>query len=597
MSADNEPLRAYQSHLSEEFAEKSKALFDGLVSASGVDAESNRATIARLRSLEYALAGSCSKRSLWRIAQVLLIVAIVAGFLVMFAAIGMATQAQGSQPSKPVTAIATGATGFFAAVGFIWLLLRKVHPRLRVLTELVGDQSAAIEAAKSEAQMQMAPLNRRFDWDMSLRIIQEVLPEVRIDPYFTIARLEDFRRNYGWSDAFHTDKSILHAISGTLHGNPFVLVETRVFSWGKRTYSGTKSISWTTTEMYTDAKGKLRTREVTKHTTLYASLEKDFPQYATDKRLIFGTASAPDLSFQRTPSSIDAAGSGIVHRWQFRGEVRRLREEARRDLKRVLVSNLEFEVYFGAHDRNHPQQFRLLFTPLAQEQLVKLLRDRKSGFGDSFNFAKSGCINTIRCRHMADFDFVDHPARFVDIELEAARRRFLDHSKEYFRRFYFSIAPFLAIPLYCERHAPPLETSGENQRISCFWEHEAVANYRGMDQFQHRDCVTQSLLHARLESRGTVHVTAKGFRRVERTTSVEVFGPDGKFHKVPVHWDEYLPVEKVTVMQVREAPKLTAENHALRLQKGDDWAEARRSARDARGPVEFRRRMLSWIPK
>ena len=36
----------------------------------------------------------------------------------------------------------------------------------------------------------------------------------------------------------------------------------------------------------------------------------------------------------------------------------------------------EFEVLFGAQNRNNEVQFRLLFTPLARKQLLALMKDK-----------------------------------------------------------------------------------------------------------------------------------------------------------------------------------------------------------------------------
>ena len=60
-------------------------------------------------------------------------------------------------------------------------------------------------------------------------------------------------------------------------------------------------------------------------------------------------------------------------------------------------------------------------------------------------------------------------------------------------------------------------------RRSSFWEHEALANFWGQDQFKHPSCVTNC-------------------RTVQRLTYVSKYGGDGRWHNVPVYWDEYLPV-------------------------------------------------------
>ena len=64
------------------------------------------------------------------------------------------------------------------------------------------------------------------------------------------------------------------------------------------------------------------------------------------------------------------------------------------------MGNSEFEVLFGATNRNNEVQFRLLFTPLAQKQLLGLMKDKEIAFGDDFNFIKRNKINIIIPDHL-----------------------------------------------------------------------------------------------------------------------------------------------------------------------------------------------------
>lgn len=45
------------------------------------------------------------------------------------------------------------------------------------------------------------------------------------------------------------------------------------------------------------------------------------------------------------------------------------------------LANTKFEVMFKAYDRNNEVQYRLLFTPLAQQNMLEILTG-KAGFGD-----------------------------------------------------------------------------------------------------------------------------------------------------------------------------------------------------------------------
>ena len=93
-------------------------------------------------------------------------------------------------------------------------------------------------------------------------------------------------------------------------------------------------------------------------------------------------------------------------------------------------------------------------------------------------------------------------------------------------------------------------------RPSSFWEHEAVANYHGEIKFAHPSCITRSILKTRVVQRengeSMVAVTAHGYRGVDRVDYEEVYGGDGEWHEVPVHWTEYLPVQRTSNMCLSE---------------------------------------------
>jgi hypothetical protein len=94
-------------------------------------------------------------------------------------------------------------------------------------------------------------------------------------------------------------------------------------------------------------------------------------------------------------------------------------------------------------------------------------------------------------------------------------------------------------------------------KVSSFWEHEAVANYHGEGQFAHPSCITRSILKTKVVERGggesTIAVTAHGYKGVDRVDYEEVYGGDGNWHDVPVHWTEYLPVQRTSNMCLTES--------------------------------------------
>ena len=262
------------------------------------------------------------------------------------------------------------------------------------------------------------------------------------------------------------------------------------------------------------------TRRVRRYETLTATVEKPIPVYLNDKLLIFGNEAAPDLDFSRHPSDLSGAESGLWNSIKRSGRLSKLKKLARNlddDSNFTMMSNEEFELLFHATDRNHEVQFRLLFTPLAQQQMVNLLNDKTVGFGDDFHFIKDNMINLIIAKHFDDVSFSHDPAQFRGYEVENMRRYFCRYNEAFFKTLYFALAPLLIIPLYQQTRTRQAIWQQGAENTSSSWEHEAIANYYGDDKFNHPACITQSILKTRStpadeNNERLVEVTAYGFR-------------------------------------------------------------------------------------
>jgi len=132
------------------------------------------------------------------------------------------------------------------------------------------------------------------------------------------------------------------------------------------------------------------------------------------------------------------------------------------------MSNREFDALFAAGDRDHEIQFRMLFTPLAQQEMGKLLKDKEIGFSDNFTFMKSQKINTVEPKHLVGADISAAPEMFHTYDLAATRAAFNTYHNKLFRDFYFSFAPLLSIPLYPQHRTAEDIYAGILQNPSCF---------------------------------------------------------------------------------------------------------------------------------
>ncbi len=404
----------------------------------------------------------------------------------------------------------------------------------------------------------MEPLNRLHDWNDLATLVRTTVPRLELDPYFANARLDELRESFGWDDQFNLGRSVVFSHSGVLNGNPFVLTRTMEHWMGTKTYKGSLSISWT--ERTRDANG--RWTSTTRHQTLHASVEKPYPEYGNRTHIIYGNEAAPDLSFSRSPSKLSGMKEGLIGNWKKGRAIKKL-EAKSRDITGgsgfTVMANREFDALFGATDRNHEVQFRLLFTALAQQEMVKLLKDNEVGYGDDFAFEKHGMINMVEPAHMAETDIIAEPEQFHAYELAHARQFYNEYHNDFFKSFFFGLAPVLVIPLYQQHRSHADIYKDDRGRTACFWEHESLAHHFGEERFQHPDCVTHSILKTTAtpgsDGAQTIRVTADGFKGIDRVDHVSVYGGDGRYHDVPVHWVEYIEVRQESDMVIWEDPR------------------------------------------
>ena len=540
-----EPLARYRDEFRQKFAELVREKFMELTRKSGVDVRANRALVGEIKKLQSEADSVGVKKSCY-------------GWLMAIGFVGAA----GALPG----AVATSDSGMdahgwcIAGVAAGVVLGIAMIPLYSAAAKLLESLESQIAAKKTEAWRQMEPLNGLYTWDVTVKLIEAAVPRLAFDPYFTADRLAALHDQYGWDDSFNDGKSIMFAQSGVINGNPFVFGHYREMEWGTKTYEGTKEISWTEWEEDEDGKPRL----VRRHETLRAYVTKPVPTYNERKFLVYGNDAAPNLSFSRQPSGLTGADGDLMDAIRKKWRLSRLKAYSRNlddDSNFTLMSNHEFETWFHAKDRDDEVEFRLLFTPVAQTQMLNLMKDSKVGYGDDFTFIKQRKINVLYSKHLDAATIDTDPARFQNWDYDAAAAFFIAFNERYFKDAFFALAPILSIPLYQQTRTHEEIWKGVSAgRPASFWEHEAVANYHGETKFEHPSCITHSILKTRVvqieDGESTVAVTAHGYMGADRTDYESVHGGDGKWHEVPVHWTEYLPVHRTSNMclSARDTP-------------------------------------------
>ena len=554
----DEPIEDYASFFKDEHARNVTEHFEDLVRSSGVDEQLNIETMTELRSLQQNVSSSSSSRGWWKAGRITSIIA----------AVGLVALA--------ITMQSFYFLAFIPAIALVVLVFQKINPEISHLNEKVAEFEKLRDAKSDEAWVQMEPLNSLYSWDTAAKLFMKTFPLMTLDGYFSSDRLADLTKNYDLSPAFNEGRSVFVTQSGAFKDNPFVIARYKEHWMGSKTYVGSIVIQWV--ESVRDAQGNWV--NITKTQTLTASVVKPFPEYQVRSTIIYGHEIAPNLSFSRTPSNLSGLEDGFMNNRRKESAIKKVEKKARKDIKTgsgelTVMSNKEFEALFNATDRDHEVEFRLLFTPLAQQEMVKLLNDKSVGFGDDFTFSKQGMVNFVEPGHLASVEIDGNPHRFKSQELAAARAFFNDFHNSYFKSMYFGFAPLWTIPMYREKRTMSLRS--EKSTDSSFWEHEGIANAMGQEKFRHPESVTENILKTSASGSGAtknVTVTAHGYEGIPRTDIIPMLGGDGHMHPVPVHWVEYLPVSQSTSMVVGAVSNNVHDNDSDDEELDKGWQRA-----------------------
>ncbi len=503
----------------EEYDQKFKSLhesntnqfFDGLVKRSGVDVEENRRTVKEHQLFLESLKKLKRKLFWWKFLRVLACITLI----------------------------------------LIPLVILKITPKIRALREEIELANQKADALLNQAYAQMAPLNALFTDRDALEIIEKTIPMLSFAPCFSVEQETNMRVNYDFDDRNDEEQSTVDVLAGSYQENPFLFESKVRHQMGMETYHGSKTIYWT--ETYRGSDGKTHTR--TRSQTLYASVTKPKPFYHSQIILNYCAQGGPDLSFSRDATNLDEKSDKEIDRYVKKGE-KKLKKKTDEALKQnkdfVSMSNTDFEVLFDALDRTDEVQFRTLFTPLAQTNMVDLIRS-DTGYGDDFCFIKQKRTNRIVTEHSQGRAINLRPSDYISYDFDVIKESFISKNTKFFKDVYFDFAPVWAIPVYQERPVHSLKPLPNYTQLYSFKEYESLAN-AACARFVHPATKTRAILKTSyVGSNGnedTIRVTAYSYDILPRIDVIPVMGGDGRMHGVPVPWDDYIPLETTNAFRV-----------------------------------------------
>ena len=535
-----EPLKYYEKEGREKHKENVQAFFEELKTRSGVDTAQNKKTVtkyneqlAKVQRLEKKLGRKKGLRV----------------FLIVCAVIGVLLAIYGALEDPLFLAIGIPVT----VLSLLWIFLG--------LNRQIKNFAAILETERNEAKRlldtawaEMAPLNALFKERDAIDLVEKTLPEMDFDEFYSAERERELRELCGYAPKADENRSVLDTLSGEYKENPFLFERHLIHRMGEEVYHGYLTISWT--ERYRDGNGNLRTRRRTQ--TLHASVTKPKPFYSEDTVLKYFPQGAPDLSFTREGLYHDDKSDKQIERMVKKGE-KKLKKKAQEALEAgksfTEMNNTEFEVLFDALNRDNEVQFRMMFTPLAQNNMVDLMRS-EAGYGDDFDFYKQKRMSVIHSDHAQTWKMQASVDNYLSYDFEVIQKNFQSFNEEYFKSVFFDFAPLLAVPMYQDKPVKSLEPLKEYKVNYTANEYESLANRMDLAAFCAKGSKTRAILKAsgvsHTDDLDRVEIRAYSYRTESKTDLIPVFGGDGRTHLVPVPWIEYIPVNRTSYVDVRK---------------------------------------------
>lgn len=547
-----EPSKTFKNLVKPTHKQNVEDFYDNLVKESKLDVELNRDTVKKIKAKEKKIADTQKmlgkKKALKGFMIFLSVAAFVASVIFGFLAFT-------DNDNNLVLKIVIAAACLILGLVLLIFVVRKISASIKNISKTIEDLINEKNKLVAEAWSQMAALNSLFDWNIASDLFTKTIPLIKLDRQFDEEKYQMLHEKYGFEGNPEKNISSVFVQSGSILGNAFLIEKNYVQEMHDVPYSGSIVITWVTT--YTDSEGHRRTQTHTQ--TLTATIYKPAPYYYYDTWLVYGNDAAGNLSFTRCPSKANEMNEKQLQKF-IDGYDKKLDKLTQESISKGTnfqrLGNNEFEALFNALDRDNNIEFRLLFTPLAQKNMVNLITE-KEPYGDDFYFVKKKNLNYIKSLHSQDTNFDDDPEIFSSFyDYDLSRDFFIRYNENYMQSLYYDLAPLMSIPLYQQHAAQEYIYQGTICRNVTEIETEVLANSFNSSDFKPDDCETDVILKTGLLSKnGTADfdsVVAYGFRTVSHTDYISKLGGDGSMHDIPVTWLEYIPVQKESKIVVQK---------------------------------------------
>ena len=554
-----EPNKVYETQLMDAHHQNAIDWFEELTNTSEVNIDANRETCKNYYKTEKEINEIKKKITGIKVGRGFAIFMLVLGIILMGVGVFLLVMLKdmGNSQSQLITAIIMLVVGLGMTVGAPFIIA-KCNKLLKNNNAIKQKLEEKAEQLLREAWAQMGNLNELFDYNMGAELVKKSAPLIQLDPIFDVKKYAYLHEKYGLMPNNDENISTLDCLTGSILGNPFMFEREYEMRMENYTYSNSITITWTT---YTyDSKGNRISQ--THSQVLTAEVTAPKPNYYHSTWLIYGNGAAPNLKFSRQPSNINSfKDQKAIDKYCMKHQddlAKRAQKQLEKGKTYTPLGNTEFELFFGALNRNNEVEFRLLFTPLAQKSMLDLIKDPHP-YGDDFTFIKEGPLNFIHSNHMQNANIFVTPEFFMGFDYDKMKTNWVNYHDKYLASVFFDLAPLLCIPLYQQYKDINYIYPGYFDSNICCYEHEVMANKFDERLLVHKRTKTPAIIKTNLINKvgdmDNVQITAHSFDRIERVTVISKMGGDGYMHDIPVTWYEYPPLINYTTMAIKEYNK------------------------------------------
>lgn len=235
--------------------------------------------------------------------------------------------------------------------------------------------------AKEKLDQQLAIFVSKLSYDLMFKkVIEPLWKDVKLDIYQDV---ESFKSWLPLMDKIlGKDSCFTELLSGTIFDNPFMIYNFKAQTWYMHTYTGSIPVTYSTT----DGQG----HHVTRTEIVVATETLPAPQWSKGTELAY--------HFDK-PSKLCFANNSSKH------EMKKLVKKN----KQAEMDNREFDKIFPA-TRSDEKDFRVVFTPLAQENYINLFKQQQ------YHVTKDGDVTIVSLPNQATIlDTTDNEACNYDV--------------------------------------------------------------------------------------------------------------------------------------------------------------------------------------